>query len=278
MAFISAASNLVVGDTNQAQDIFVYELQSGITTRVSVNSLGAQANVNSSRVSISEDGRYVAFASDADNLVNGDTNEASDIFRHDRITGETIRVSIASDGSEAIGGSSLIPSISADGQIIAFESSARNLVDNDTTAQHDIFVRDVSTSQTTRVSSSTQGDEPNSNSFNSKISADGRVVSFESYANNLVEGDTNDFLDVFTHDRVTGITSRVSVSSQGVEGNGSSFYGHGISGDGRFVVFGSEASNLVYSDTNGFSDILLHDRYGLVGGKSYLFLPLIVKP
>lgn len=258
LAFVSSASNLVDGDTNNAQDIFVHDLQNRITTRVSVNSLGAQANGASWRVAISENGRYMAFSSDANNLVNGDTNGASDIFRHDRITGETIRVSLNSNGSEA-NMDSLYPAISGDGRIIAFASVA-NLVKGDTNDQIDIFVRDVLASQTTRVSISSNKNESNNNSFFPKISITGRFVSFESYASNLVDRDTNNVLDIFTHDLVTGVTSRVSINSQGVEANGQSSYGHAISGDGRFVTFGSEANNLVKDDTNYHPDIFLYDQ------------------
>lgn len=278
VAFTSQASNLVAGDSNNAMDIFVHDLQDGITTRVSVDSDGVQANGDSWwRVAISEDGRYVAFSSAATNLVSGDTNGSSDIFRHDRITGETIRISLTFEGREVNSGS-INPSISADGNLIAFESSATNLVSGITNWYGDIFVRDVLASQTVRVSISSNGLESNDNSFFPKISADGRFVSFESYATNLVDGDTNGVLDIYTHDRVTGVTNRVSVSSEGVEGNGHSFYGHAISDDGRFVVFGSEASNLVPGDTNGHADIFLHDQNYESDETVLLYLPLILKP
>jgi Tol biopolymer transport system component len=278
VAFTSQASNLVAGDSNNAMDIFVHDLKDGITTRVSVDSDGAQANGDSWwRVAVSEDGRYVAFSSAATNLVSGDTNGSSDIFRHDRNTGETIRVSLTFDGSEANSGS-INPSISADGRLVAFESSATNLVSGITNWYGDIFVRDVLASQTVRVSLSSNGIESNDNSFLPKISGDGRFVSFESYATNLVDGDTNGVLDIFTHDRMTGVTNRVSVSTLGVEGNGSSFYGHAISDDGRFVAYGSEASNLVFGDTNGHADIFLHDQNYDPGETVYIYLPLILKP
>ena len=131
VAFESEATNLVRGDTNNFRDIFVHDRQTGQTTRVSVASDGTQANGHSYDPSISADGRYVAFASLANNLVSGDTNDQQDIFVHDRQTGQTTRVSVASDGTQA-SGHSFNPSISADGRYVAFVSSASNLVGGDT--------------------------------------------------------------------------------------------------------------------------------------------------
>ncbi|PKN65255.1 MAG: hypothetical protein CVU57_11495, partial [Deltaproteobacteria bacterium HGW-Deltaproteobacteria-15] len=218
VAFQSTASNLVSGDTNGKYDIFVHDRQTGATTRVSVSSNGSEGNSNSYSPSISSDGSYVAFDSNASNLVPGDTNENYDIFVHERQTGATSRVSVGSDGSEGNGRSSN-PSISADGRYVAFNSDAGNLVPVDTNGDYDVFVHDRQTGATSRVSVSSDGSEGNSYSLFPVISADGRYVAFASNAGNLVPGDTNGIYDIFVHDRQTGATSRVSVSSDGSEGN-----------------------------------------------------------
>lgn len=256
--FQSAASNLVAGDTNGVADIFVRDRMTGTTTRVSVSSAGAQGNGVSTTAAISGDGRYVAFASAATNLVAGDTNGVNDIFVHDRETGTTARLSINSSGDGGNGGSRF-PSLSYDGRYVAFESGATNLVANDTNGVRDIFVRDRRTGTTTRVSVDSRGRAANGHSEYPSLSANGRFVAFTSAASNLVAGDTNGDLDVFTHDTQANTTSRVSVSSRGVQGNGVS-YDAAISANGRFIVFGSAASNLIAGDTNGNEDIFIHDR------------------
>jgi len=226
-----------------------------VVQRVSVASGGTQGNGDSGCPSISADGRYVAFQSYASNLVPGDTNEVGDVFVHDRLTGQTTRVSVASDGTEG-NDYSRRPSISADGRYVAFASLASNLVPGDTNGTWDVFVHDRLTGQTTRVSVASGGAQGNSGSWCPSISADGRYVAFQSYASNLVPGDTNGVLDVFVHDRLTGQTTRVSVASDGTQGDSYSF-GSSISADGRYVAFSSLASNLVPGDTNDKPDIFV---------------------
>ncbi len=259
VAFQSNASNLVAGDTNGVADVFVRDLVTGETTRVSVATDGSQGNGPSGdRLSISADGRYVAFSSVASNLVTGDTNLASDIFVHDRLTGETTRISTATDGSQG-NSSSTFASISGDGRYVAFESDATNLVPGDTNLSTDIFVHDRLTGETTRVSVATNGTQANSFSDEPAISADGRYVVYGSYASNLVPGDTNGVTDVFVYDRTSGTTRRVSVASDGTQGNGFSPFAT-ISGDGRYIAFGSEATNLVPGDTNNAVDNFIFDQ------------------
>jgi uncharacterized repeat protein (TIGR02543 family) len=258
VAFHSGASNLVSGDTNGYQDIFVHDRDTGATTRVSVDSSGAQANSAALNPVISSDGRFVSFYSYASNLVSGDTNGVNDIFVHDRNTGITTRVSVDSSGVQG-NGISYDTSISGDGRFVAFYSTSTNLVSGDTNRVDDIFVHDRNTGITTRVSTDSSGTQGNDDSFNPAISSDGRYVAFHSSASNLVSNDTNGTLDVFVHDRNTGITTRVSVDSSGAEGNGFSWE-PAFSGDGRFVTFYSIASNLVSGDTNGMYDIFVHDR------------------
>jgi Tol biopolymer transport system component len=208
VVFESEAGNLVSGDTNEGYDIFVHDRETGQTTRVSVAPDGTQANQESFSPAISADGRYVVFSSRASNLASGDTNGNSDIFVHDRKTGQNILVSVVSDGTQA-NGSSDHPTLSADGRYVAFESGATNLVEDDTNEEWDIFVHDRETGQTTRASVASDGTQGNRRSGGniyhrtSVISADGRHVAFESEATNLVEGDTNDVTDVFVRDRGT---------------------------------------------------------------------------
>jgi len=262
VAFHSHAGNLVAGDTNGGYDVFVHDRQTQVTTRVSVGPAGAQGNYASHLPAISADGRWVAFQSDADNLVVGDTNYERDVFVHDRQTGTTARVSVASGGAQA-NGSSFTPAISADGRWVTFESVASNLVAGDTNGAPDVFVHDRLTGTTTRVSLGPGGLEANGFSEYSAISADGRWVTFASGASNLVVGDTNGRADAFVHDRQTGTTERVSVGPGGVEGNTESA-GPAISADGRSVAFHALASNLVAGDTNGEWDVFVHDRGGAV--------------
>jgi len=199
VAFESEATNLVSGDTNNFRDIFVHDRQTGQTTRVSVASDGTQANGHSFDPSISADGRYVAFISLASNLVSGDTNDHQDIFVHDRQTGQTTRVSVASDGTQA-NDHSFDPSISADGRYVAFISFASNLVGGDT--EPPIL--------------------PSTTSLPNNPASQGRGVSSQ----------------VFVHDRQTGATTLVSVAIDGSEGNGHSEE-VSISADGRYVAFRS---------------------------------------
>ena len=258
VAFVSNASNLVSDDTNDVPDVFVYDQQMGGTTRVSVASNGMQGNGYANSPFISNDGRYVAFYSDASNLVNGDTNGVSDVFVHDRQTGGTVRVSVASDGMQGNSWAEL-SSISEDGRYIAFHSSASNLVNGDTNSQIDVFVHDQQTGGTTRVSVADDGTQGNSYSIYPSISNDGRYVAFYSDASNLVNGDTNFATDIFVHDQQMGETTRVSVTHEGTQGNNSSYF-PSISSDGRYVAFHSFASNLVSDDTNGTTDVFVYDR------------------
>ena len=230
----------------------------GQTSRVSVSSSGAQANDLSRSPTISASGRYVAFSSDAHNLVDGDTIYQHSVFLHDRQTGQTSLISVSSSGVQG-NGASYNSSITADGRYVAFHSYATNLVPGDTNGVADAFVHDRQTGQTTRVSVSSTGEQGDLNSLSPSISADGRYVAYSSWSSNLVEGESNDRMDVFVYDRQTGRPSRISVSSGGEPGNGNSEM-PSISADGRFVAFHSIASNLVEGDTNDKYDEFVHDR------------------
>ncbi|MBI1849864.1 MAG: PD40 domain-containing protein [Planctomycetes bacterium] len=268
VAFGSFAHNLVPNDTNRKDDIFVRDRMTGVTVRVSVTAFLLEANNASFVGAISSSGRFVAFQSIATNVVPGDTNGTLDVFLHDRdpdgnnvfdeANGTTVRVSLNSSGAEANGPSDAA-SVSADGRFVAFQSSATNLVLNDANGVSDVFVRDVVAGVTTRVSIRSNGMEGNGDSLAAEISADGRWVTFQSLASNLVLGDTNGITDVFVHDRATGTTTRVSVSSTRAQASALSI-SPSISANGRVVAFSSLAADLVTGDTNGMLDVFVHDR------------------
>lgn len=257
VAFRSAADNLVPDDINDAHDIFIHDTVTGDTSRVSVASDGTQGNGSSESPSISADGRYVTFTSNASNLLEEDSNDSRDIFIHDRVTGETERVSVSSEGTQA-NDFSLLPKISADGRFVTFVSYATNLVEGDTNGWRDIFLRDLETGRTTRVSVASDGQQGDFSSYWPSLSSDGRYVAFYSRSSNLVADDMNASGDIFIHDTADGSTTRVSLSSDGAQANSNSDHPE-ISADGRFVAFRSSADNLVPDDTNGFLDIFVHD-------------------
>jgi Tol biopolymer transport system component len=255
VAFQSLATNLVEGGSSNDVGIYVHDRETGVTTIVSVSSAGSHGDGSSYRPSISAYGRYVAFFSYADNLVSGDSNGMQDVFVHDRQTGETAIVSMSSDGTQG-DRASWFPTISADGRRVAFESLASDLVPGDFNGKSDIFVHDRESGVTFIASVASDGAQGNSSSYVPAISADGRYVAFHSWASNLVAGDTNVNPDVFVYDGETGVTDRVSMASDGAQGNDDS-RDVAISMSGRYVTFGSQANNLVGGDTNecrGFRD------------------------
>jgi Tol biopolymer transport system component len=266
VAFESIASTLVPGDTNGRSDVFVRDMITHTTTRVSVATDGTQANGDSDVASVSVDGNRVAFHSTASNLVPGDTNGTGDVFVRDLVANTTTRVSVATDGTQAngdsgsyMGDSGGYPSrisVSKDGRFVAFRSAASNLVSGDTNGQWDIFVRDLTANTTTRVSVATDGTEANGNSYAPSISGDGEYVAFASAASNLVDGDTNGQGDIFGRDINAGTTARLSLATDGTEANQPSD-APVISVNGRFATFRSNASNLVPGDTGAFADVFL---------------------
>lgn len=225
--------------------------------RVSVDSQGQAGDGPCYISSISADGRYVAFRSDSTNLVAGDTNGMADVFLRDRQTGETTRISVGANGVES-NGISLCPVVSPDGRYVAFGTSATNLVPGDSSAVLDVVVHDRVTSTNIRASLADDGSEPNASCLVPWMSGDSRYVSFESAATNLVANDNNAVQDIFVRDTLSATTRRISESAGGVEADGASFLAL-ISADGRYVVFNSEATNLVPNDTNGVADIFRKD-------------------
>jgi Tol biopolymer transport system component len=259
VAFFSDASNLVVNDTNAMRDVFVRDISAATTERVSVSSAGTQSNgpsqTTGGAVAISGDGQIVAFYSSASDLVAGDINGQADIFVRRRATDVTERVSVATDGTQG-NGASVSPSISEDGRFVVFQSLASNLVAGDTNNASDIFVRDLVNNTTERACGGVQA---NRYSFSPAISPDGNFVAFCSAATNLVSGDTNGKLDIFVCNRGTGVIERVSVGPGGVQGDGDSIL-PAISEDGRIVGFKSLATNLVTDDHDNLVDVFARDH------------------
>ncbi|MBK8178348.1 MAG: PD40 domain-containing protein [Planctomycetes bacterium] len=260
VAFQSAADNLVPGDTNLCEDVFVHDRLTGQTERVSVDSSGVQGNGACSWPSISADGRWVTYFGSASNLVAGDQNQATDVFVRDRASATTRLVSATQGGPS--NGPSARPVLSADGRWVAFHSQASNLVLGDTNGLADVFVVEISTGLVERVSLGPLGAESNGQGNTASISGDGQVVAWESTASNLVPADGNGVSDVFVRDRAAATTLRASVNSAGAEGLLPSFK-PAVSEDGRWVAFYSEAANLVPGDGNGVADTFLR---GLAGG------------
>ncbi|HEY0605727.1 MAG TPA: hypothetical protein VGD58_22580 [Herpetosiphonaceae bacterium] len=264
VAFVSLADNLVPGDTNGFADTFVHDRLTNVTERVSEDSRERQGNNDSGLVgaaaypAISADGRFVAFVSQADNLVSGDRNQQADVFVRDRLLGTTERVSVSSAGNEA-DGISEGPAISADGRFVAFDSDAQNLVPgaNPFLFTDQIYVHDRVTGTIEMVSVNSADEAGNSLSHRPDISADGRFVVFSSFADNLVPG-LQFGHQVYLHDRATGTTERISEDAAGNPGDGTSDLPK-VTADGRFVVFHTNTGNLI-GDGNHESHILVKDR------------------
>ncbi len=256
VAFASSADNLVANDTNGAPDIFVHDRITGITSRVSVRSNGAQASGPSFAPAISDDGRIVVFYSLAGNLVDGDTNGKTDVFAHDRQTGQTSLMSVVIGGTA--NGDSRDPDISNDGRYVVFSSSATNLVGGDTNQKDDIFRWDRVALLMERISVDSNEAQASNHSRTPAVSGDGQRVVFASDAGNLVPGDGNNAPDIFLRDVTAGTTSRVSLTDGGGEANGDN-WDPDISRSGQHIVFVSLANNMVPNDNNGYADVFLRN-------------------
>lgn len=206
VAFASDAVTLTPDDTNNREDVFIKNLTTGEFRRVSVSAMGAQGNERSDEPSLSADGRFIAFASEAGNLIDGENHQGSDIFVKNLTTGEVRQATTNAEGKPATGEVSYSPSLSAEGNVVAFVSNANDLVPNHTMPNEDIYVKEMSTGAIRLASSNNVGAYGNDNSTGTRLSADGRKVSFESEASNLVEGDTNDKHDIFVADTGLGGT------------------------------------------------------------------------
>ena len=259
VAFVSASSDLVPGDTNFADDIFVHDNLTGETERGNLSSGGGQTFIGGTGIAISADARFVAFGT-FQSLVPEDDNGNADIYVHDRLLDVTEWVSMAADGGGGSGGPPSILStdpqaISADGRFVLFYSYYEDLVANDTNGAWDLFVRDRLLDTTERVNLRDDGNPISESGYVvGTISADGRFVVFRSFDSQVVPDDTNGTADVFVRDRLLQRTDRVSVGTQGsgvsgIEGT------MDVSADGRFVLFGQNRSPFVST-----ADLYVRDR------------------
>lgn len=282
VGFLSAAANLVNGRTDISGvapvDVFLYDRDTTANRVVTLReaslpilAAGGSSTALASRPAVSDDGRYIAYASRATNLVDGqtDTNNLSDVFLYDRVTGATVLVSHTSDSASTTGNAeSTSPVISSDGRYVAFQSFANNLVaGTDANNQVDVFLYDRDTGVTTLVSRRSGSATATGNGLSDTpvMSSDGRYVVFRSAATNLVaaQTDANNTFDVFLFDRDTGVTTLVSRTSASATTAGDAVSGAAvISADGNYVAFSSNATNLVpgQTDTNATSDVFLFDR------------------
>lgn len=261
VAFNSVASNLVLGDTNQKTDVFVYDRYTHTTELITKGLGGAQSDKDSWWCALSADGRYVSFWSYASNLVSDDTNNRADVFVYDRNSFSMERVSLGPGFSQGNGwsGGNCCPWISADGRFVVFDSAATNLVPDDTNNLADLFVHDRILHTTERVNLGPGGVQADGESAWPAISSDGRYVVYFSRATNLVSDDTNRVGDVFLYDRITHKTQRISVGVGGIQATGGFSTFPVISANNRYVAFASTATNLIMDDTNGFCDIFVYD-------------------
>jgi len=271
VAFSSTASNLVLGDTNGKRDIFVRDLVTGTTTLISNGPGGAPSTADSFAPSISYDGRFIAFASDAP-LVSYDINGVRDIYLYDMQTGSTTFVSNDMYGSGGGNGVSYCPAISRDGRWVAFYSFASNLVSNDTNFLSDAFRFDRLAPAYTGIALASvgpggvQGDDQTgdlTSNFDAAgeiaISSTGQFVAFQSRADNLVQlalPDTNYATDVFVRDFGSGMTSMISVNAAGTRSGDGLSQMPAISDNGQYVAFNSASTNLVPGGTTSYSTFL----------------------
>lgn len=262
--FQSSATNLVPGDTNGVDDVFLYDHQAGTIERVSVSSSGAQANQPSFPASLSSGALKCAFWSDASNLVRGDTNNVSDVFVRNRTSATTERVSLGPPTPAEPAGAQLLQpnaegSLSASGQLLAYYSNSPDIVPGDTNGDSDIFVRDLATGATELCSKTSLGAPAGGGSYHASLSRDGRFVAFESFADDLTPVGNAWGADAFLFDRATGFTAQVSLASTGQADHVMSLF-PAISGDGHAVAFHSDGGQLVKPDGNHTDDVFVHER------------------
>jgi hypothetical protein len=272
-AFYSDANNLVANDTNGKTDVFVHSVVGATTTRVSISTAGVQSNGYSKYPDISVEGRYVVFASNATNLVDGRTlNGFYQVYLHDRDAdnngtfdepGNTTTTLVSRNDTSGLegNGDSLYPTIvgnAADGYYLVYQSAASNIdgAANDTNGVTDIFRFSVAAATTVRVSVSSSGTEANGNSIFPSATEDGRFVVFQSEANNLIAGDSNSRYDIFLRNIEAGLTSIVTRNDTGELGNGASVYPSiGTDGNNLYVSYSSKSTNLVADDVHGVDQI-----------------------
>jgi Tol biopolymer transport system component len=256
VAFSSTSDSLAFGDANGVRDVFVFDRDTHVIERVSSAPAGADSNGESRQPAISSDGRFVVFASDASNLVAGDTENRTDIFLRDRVAGTTQRVSQDVHG---VGGNGISkdPDITPDGTFIVFSSVANNL--GGTTAwSYDIFLFNRLTNTLQQLTSGVGGTEANGDSFHPSVSADGARVAFQSDATNLGPNGGNFYGGAYVWDRASGTFLFASTGVGGAIANNYSI-APTLSADGRIVAFWSYATNLAAGDTGSVPDVFAHD-------------------
>jgi Tol biopolymer transport system component len=266
VAFVSASNNLVAKDTNRVADVFLRDRLRNATTRVSVGAAGVQANGPSAGVTMSADGRWIAYSSSASNLVPGDTNGFADVFLFDRDKRRTTRVSVSRTGLQGNGGSAF-PALSPDGAWIAFHSGSTNLIAHDTNRVVDVYLHGRKDGSTRRVSVGKDGAEADGASINAAVSTGGRYVAFQSGATNLISKDTNNVNDVFVRDTVARTTRRVSTAgdhrAQFKVGSG----GPALSDNGRYIAFHTSVAGAHAPGDKAYGQVYLHD---LAAGRTRL--------
>lgn len=264
VVYHTQANNIVPSDLNAATDVFLYDRIADTTERISLTTAGTPGGFGeeAEKPVVSADGRFVAFQvtrpySGPPGFDPGDTNTHYDIYVRDRIANTTTRVSRSTSGG-ATDGDSINPAVSGDGEWIAFQSTATNVVSGDTNGDVDVFVVNRATVVAERVSVSSAEGQAIGSSGAPSLNYDGDLVAFESTAENLVAGDSNTARDVFARHRIEGKTTRESTSSSGTQLNGSTGF-PALSADGVFVAFHSSANNVVEGDTNNRPDVFRHE-------------------
>ncbi|MBI5364071.1 MAG: PD40 domain-containing protein [Planctomycetes bacterium] len=257
VAFESFANDLVTGDTNGKEDVFVFDRATGAVVLASRAWNQGQGHAASSAPAISADGRYVAFTGASDDLVGDDDNAATDVFVRDLLLNTTRRASLAFDGAQALGPSEA-EGLSADGRFVCFTSAAPNLVPNDENGAADVFVRDLVLGTTVLASRGVNGTQGDATSQHAALSADGRFVAFQSFATNLVPEPALGPADVYVRDLLLDTTVRASVATDGTPANGACDR-PALSGDGRRVAFDGWASDLVPGVTGAHLDVYVRD-------------------
>lgn len=262
VAFVSTGDLGQPDDNDTFQDVFVHDMKTGATTRVSVTPDGKSGNGNSSSPYLSADGSHLAFMSRASNLVPGDGNDKSDLFVRDLRAGTTVLASVATDGTQAdqhvYSAHNEAHELSGDGRYAVFSTAAATLVPGDTNGKDDVFLRDLQTRTTTRLSVGPGGEQAGDASSEPTITADGRYVAFGSSAANLVSGDTNKVRDVFVRDLTAGVTTRQSLTPGGAQlSRGGT--APDLSGDGRYVIYATNDDAAAPGDVNQAGDAVVRD-------------------
>jgi hypothetical protein len=258
VAFISDSEDLVGGDNNEVTDIFVHNLETRKTKRVSVSSNGDEGDQPAGdQPDVSRNGRFVAFHTTSQ-LVGKDNNDDADIYVRDLRERRTHLVSIHSNGDAVTDGESIYPQISENGRFIVFNSSSSELINSDANGVVDVFIHDRQTGRTRRVSVNSNGNEVARDSQYPQVSADGRIISFDS-TGGFVSADDNDVSDVYVHNRETGRTKLVTRGHNGGSTDQESSY-TSLSPNGRMIGFYSYATNLIANDPDGDYSAYVYDR------------------